>query len=66
MRYNPITNPIEGFFNQLKHYIKLKSPQSIEELKNETKYALKYKIKRKHLENYFKVLFLRGKLKLKK
>ena len=65
VRYNPITNPIEGFFNQLKHYIKLKSPQSIEELKKVTKHVIKNKIKRKHLENYFKVLFLRGKLKLK-
>ncbi len=62
VRYNPITNPIEGFFNQLKYYIKLKSPQTLDELRKETKHTLKYKIKRKHLENYFKVLFLRGKL----
>jgi transposase len=51
--YNPNTNPIEGFFNQLKHYVKLKSPQNYEELNKEIKITIKNYIKAGHLINYF-------------
>ena len=51
--YHPETNPIEEFFSQLKHYIRKKSPQDYNEIKN----ILKTKIKKIHLKNYFKYAF---------
>jgi transposase len=32
--YNPSCNPIENFFSQLKNYVKNKSPDNFDELKN--------------------------------
>jgi len=55
--YHPETNPIEEFFSQLKHYIRKKSPQNYNEISKEIIDILKTKIKRKHLENYFKHSF---------
>ena len=66
VRYRPNTNPIEGLFNQLKHYLKLKSPQNYLEIIRDTKEIIKNDIKKEHLENYFNYLFLRANEFLKK
>ena len=55
--YHPETNPIEEFFSQLKHYIRKESPQDYKEINDKIKDILKTKIKKKHLENYFKHSF---------
>lgn len=61
IRYRANTNvPIEAFFNQLKHYLKLRSPQNYLEILNETNNIIKNDIKKEHLENYFNYLFLRA------
>ena len=39
--YKPKTNPIEEFFNQLKHYIKLESPITFEDIEKTIKSSLK-------------------------
>ena len=59
--YHPENNPIEEFFSQLKHYIKVKSPQTYEEILEVVKEILKAKIKKNHLSNYFKHVVMRGK-----
>ena len=53
--YSPETNsPIEQFFNQLKHYLKLnKKISKFDNLKNEIKNIIDTKIKRTHHRNYF-------------
>lgn len=66
IRYNPQCNPIENYFNQLKHYIKLKSPITYEEIVNSIKEINKHNVKKEHLENYFKYLFIQGKEFVKK
>jgi hypothetical protein len=63
--YHPETNPIEEFFSQFKHYIKLESPQSYEEIVKVGKGVLKNKISKKHLENYIGHLYMRVKSKAK-
>ena len=55
--YHPETNPIEEFFSQLKHYIRKNSPQNYKEISDKIKDILNTKIKKKHLENYFKHSF---------
>ena len=55
--YHPETNPIEEFFSQLKHYIRKRSPQDYKEISKEIKNIIKTKIKKQHLENYFKHSF---------
>ena len=55
--YHPETNPIEEFFSQLKHYIRKSSPQDYKEISDKIKDILKTKIKKQHLENYFKHSF---------
>lgn len=55
--YHPETNPIEEFFSQLKHYIRKRSPQDYKEIRKEIKDIIKNKIKKQHLENYFKHSF---------
>ena len=51
--YTPKTNPIEMFFNQIKHYLKLnKKVLKFDELKQETKLAID-KVKKNNYENYF-------------
>lgn len=55
--YHPETNPIEEFFSQLKHYIRKTSPQNYKEISDKIKDILNTKIKKKHLENYFKHSF---------
>jgi transposase len=50
--YYPRSNPIEQFFNQLKHYIKKESPISYEDIQTTIRNSLT-KIKEKHLQNYF-------------
>lgn len=55
--YHPETNPIEEFFSQLKHYIRKTSPQNYKEISEKIKDILNTKIKKKHLENYFKHSF---------
>lgn len=66
IRYNPKCNPIENYFNQLKHYIKLKSPITYEEIVNSIKEINKHNVKKEYLENYFKYLFIQGKEFVKK
>ena len=67
VRYIPATNgPIESFFSQLKHYLKLKSPQTYLEIIKVIKEIIKNDIKKEHLENYFNYLFLRANEFLKK
>ena len=55
--YHPETNPIEEFFSQLKHYIRKSSPQDYKEISDKIKEIMKTKIKKTHLENYFKHSF---------
>jgi transposase len=55
--YHPETNPIEEFFSQLKHYIRKSSPRDYKEISDRIKEILKTKIKKIHLENYFKHSF---------
>lgn len=55
--YHPETNPIEEFFSQLKHYIRKKSPHDYKEISFNIKDIIKTKIKKEHLENYFKHSF---------
>jgi transposase len=66
VRYRPKTNAIENFFNQLKHYIKLKSPQTYEEIVRIIKQILKSNIKKENLQNYFKYLYLQANTHIKK
>jgi hypothetical protein len=42
----------------MKNYIKNKSPDNYEQLKKDIDYIMNIKIKKIHLENYFKYLFL--------
>lgn len=51
--YTPKTNPIEMFFNQIKHYLKLnKKILKFNELKEETKKAID-KVKKENYEKNF-------------
>ena len=50
----------------MKHYIKLKSPQTLEEIEDSIKYIVNNNIKVKHLENFFKHVFIRGNHFIKK
>lgn len=50
--YSPRLNPIEQFFNQLKHYMKVERAMNLIELKESVKRALE-KVKRSHYQNYF-------------
>jgi transposase len=51
--YNPQLNPIEQYFNQIKHYLKLnKKILRYDELKYEIKNAIR-KVKKENYKNYF-------------
>tara|TARA_A100000164_G_scaffold370590_1_gene396907 strand:- start:486 stop:1394 length:909 start_codon:yes stop_codon:yes gene_type:complete len=50
--YNPQTNPIESFFSELKHYIKLDSKIEYNDLLKSIKKSIK-KIKKSHYKNHF-------------
>ena len=64
--YTPKTNPIEGMFNQLKHYLKLnKKVLKFNEIKQEIKKAFT-KIKKQHYNNYFLYAYDKDKLTLPK
>jgi transposase len=58
--YNPSCNPIENLFSQLKSYVRNKSPDTFEELKFVIDKIITKKITNKHLENYFKYLFVQA------
>ena len=58
--YNPQCNPIENFFSQLKNYVKNKSPDNFDELKNVINKIIKNKIYKQHLKNYFNYLFIQA------
>ena len=58
LAYNPNLNPIENLFSQLKSHIKNRSPDNYEQLKNDLDYIIKNKVKKEHLENYFKYLYI--------
>jgi len=61
LAYNPSLNPIENFFSQLKNYVRSKSPDSYEDLKNQIHKIIIKKIKKHHINNYFNYLFLQAK-----
>lgn len=50
--YHPQTNPVESYFNQIKHYMKLTSAIKFEDLKKSAIEAMK-KVKKIHYKNYF-------------
>ena len=50
--YNPQTNPIESYFSELKHYIKLDSKIEYNDLLKSIKKSIK-KIKKSHYKNHF-------------
>jgi hypothetical protein len=57
MPYTPITNPIEAWFNQLKHYLKQnKSVLRYNELNKSVETAIG-KIKPENYKNYFNYAF---------
>jgi len=61
--YTPKTNPIEMFFNQIKHYLKLnKKVLKFDELKQETKLAIN-KVKKNNYENYFNYSYKKDKFR---
>ncbi len=51
--YNHNMNPIERFFNQLKHYIRKDEPMSYEDVKKSIRRAIKH-IDKNNMSNYFK------------
>ena len=51
--YHPKTNPIETYFSELKHYIKLDSKIEYNDLLKSIKKSIK-KIKKSHYRNHFK------------
>lgn len=62
--YTPTTNPIENFFSQLKHYLKLnKKVLKFDDIKIEIKNAIA-KIKPEHYKNYFLYAYKKEELKL--
>ena len=50
--YHPQTNPIESYFSELKHYIKLDSKIEYNDLLKSIKKSIK-KIKKSHYKNHF-------------
>ena len=50
--YHPQTNPIESYFSELKHYIKLDSKIEYNDLLKSIKQSIK-KIKKSHYRNHF-------------
>ena len=50
--YYPRSNPIEQYFNQVKHYIKKESPISFENIKKTLAHSIK-QVKEKHYYKYF-------------
>jgi len=50
--YHPQTNPIESYFSELKHYIKLDSKIEYNDLLKSIKKSIK-KIKKSHYRNHF-------------
>ena len=58
--YNAQLNPIEQLFSQIKNYVKDISPATYDELKISIDDIIKNKIKKEHLKNYFKYLFIQA------
>ena len=50
--YYPRSNPIEQYFNQVKHYIKKESPISFADIKKTLEKSIK-QVKEKNYKNYF-------------
>ena len=62
--YTPKTNPIESYFNQIKHYLKLdKKVLKFDDLHKEVDKAIK-KVKKENYNNYFLYAHKKNKLKL--
>ena len=59
--YNAKLNPIENLFSQIKNYVKNISPATYEDLKITIDKIIKNKVKKEHLKNYFKYLFIQAK-----
>lgn len=64
IQYTPITNlPIEGYFNQIKNYLKLnKKILRFNELEEEIKKSIK-KVKKENYINYFNYAYKKEVLK---
>jgi transposase len=57
--YTPMTNAVEAYFNQLKHYLKLhRKTLNFEELKDEVDKSIK-QIKKKNYKNYFDYAYIK-------
>lgn len=52
MAYNPCSNPIEQYFNQVKNYIKKESNIYFEDIKKTLAHSIK-QVKEKNYHNYF-------------
>lgn len=53
-------NPIEELFNQVKYYLRLKSPIEFTDIKKVIVYALN-KITKENFKNYYKHAFVKSK-----
>jgi hypothetical protein len=62
--YTPVTNPIEAFFNQVKHYLKQnKSVLRYNELNKSVENAIA-KVKPENYKNYFNYAYDKEQFKL--
>ena len=59
--YSPRLNPIEHFFSQMKHYMKIERAMNLEQLKISVKNAID-KVKKEHYNNYFLYAYDRTKM----
>lgn len=61
--YTPKTNPVENFFNQIKHYLKLnKKVLKFDDLSKEVKKAIK-NVKKENYKNYFLYAYKKEQLR---
>jgi hypothetical protein len=51
--YSPQTNPIEEYFNQLKHYIRKEKAQTLNELETAIRKAITTIEQKGNIQNYF-------------
>lgn len=56
--YSPKLNPIENFFSQLKNHVRNESPNNFYLLQETIDDVINNKIKKEHIKNYFKYLFV--------
>lgn len=63
--YYPRSNPIEQYFNQVKHYIKKESPISFEDIKKTLSHSIK-QVKEKNYIHSFNAEWLKKNRKTRK